>query len=105
MPPLPIRNPWLAALYAALYSWGLSAFAIVSAAVGIGYSLGPANGGYNDWPTFVLFAKHAWFGCGIGLVFQIGPYVRAKQGFTAANNPDVAPPPEQNQPSQLKGNP
>jgi hypothetical protein len=84
-------------LEAALYSWGLSAFAIVSTAVGIGWTLGPTNGGFNDWPSFVTFASHAWFGCVIGLVFQIGPYARARQGYTASQG-GATPPPEQNQP-------
>lgn len=97
MPPLPFKNPWMQALYAALYSWGLSVFAIVSTAVGIGWTLGPTNGGFNDWPSFVTFASHAWFGCVIGLIFQIGPYARAKQGFSAATS-GTTPPPEQNQP-------
>ena len=94
----PGTSPWLAALYAALYSWGLSAFAIISTAVGIGWTLGPGNGGFNDWPSFVTFASHAWFGCVIGLVFQIGPYARAQQGFSAAEGGKTTPPPEQNQP-------
>jgi hypothetical protein len=98
--PVPFQNPWLASLYAALYSWGLSAFAIISTAVGIGWTLGPTNGGFNDWPTFVTFAGHAWFGCVIGLVFQIGPYARARQGFTAAKGENT-PPPEQNQPAPI----
>lgn len=94
----PSANPWIAALYAALYSWGLSAFAIVSTAVGIGWTLGPTNGGFNDWPSFVTFAGHAWFGCVIGLIFQIGPYARAKQAASAASGGNALPPPEQNQP-------
>ena len=64
---------------------------------GVGWTLGPQNGGFNDWPTFVTFMSHAWFGGVIGLIFQIGPYARARQGFTAVTS-DTTPPPEQNQP-------
>jgi hypothetical protein len=89
------KKPWLNGLYAALYSWGISAFTIVSTAVGIGYSLG-VHGGFTDPATFVEFIKNAWFGCLIGLIFQVGPYVRGKQGFAAAAD-GKTPPPEQNQ--------
>lgn len=92
-----ITNPWLAALYAALYSWYISTFTIASAIVAVGWQLGPNNGGFSDWPTFVTFMSHAWFAGVIGLVFQLGPYARAKQGFTAAAS-GTLPPPEQNQP-------
>lgn len=92
-----------ASLYAALYSWWLSAFSILSTCVGIGWALGPTRGGYNDWPTFVVYLSHVWFGCIIGLVFQVGPYARARQGYTAVKN-GGPPPPEQNQPLQ-KENP
>ena len=67
-----------------LISQGFQAWAVIVAVATVGYSLGPANGGYNDWPTFVTFASHAWFGVVIALVFGIGPYARAKQGGDAA---------------------
>jgi hypothetical protein len=95
MPPL--RNPWLASLLAALYSLGLSAWSVVAAMALTGWSLGPANGGFNDWPSFVTFFGHTWFAGVLGLVFSIGPYARARQGFTAAKGENAAPP-EQNQP-------
>ena len=78
MPPLPFKNPWMQALYAALYSWGLSVFAIVSTAVGSDGRWAD-HGGFTIG-RFVTFANHASFGCVIGLIFQIGPYARAKQG-------------------------
>jgi hypothetical protein len=90
------RNPVLAALYAALYSWGLSAVAILSTMVGVGWSLG-VHGGFTDWPSFVAFMKVAWFGGLLGLFFQIGPYARAVQAHSAAQNSNTLPPPEQNQ--------
>jgi len=94
-------NPWMAALYAALYSCFISAFTIVSTAIGVGLTLGPKNGGFDDLTTFITFMSHAWFGCVLGFVFQVGPYVRAKQGFTASKNGGAtAPPPEQNQPDK-----
>ena len=97
-----ITNPWIAALYAALYSWGISIFTILSTMVAVGFTLGVGTpqrpaGGFDDWPTFVTFMSHAWFAGVIGLVFQLGPYARAKQGFTAATS-GTLPPPEQNQP-------
>lgn len=90
-------NPTLAALYAALYSYALSAWSVALAMATTGWALGPANGGFNDWPTFVTFLGHTWFAGIVGLVFSIGPYARARQGFTAAKG-DGTPPPEQNQP-------
>lgn len=89
-------NPALAALYASLYALGLSAFTVFSTAVGIGWTLGPTHGGFNDWPSFVTYLGNVWFGMVIGIVFQVGPYARAKQGYTAAANPGTTlPPPEQ----------
>lgn len=73
-----------AAVQAYLVSQGYQAWSVVLAVATVGYSLGPANGGYNDWPSFVAFAGHAWFGVAIALVFGIGPYARAKQGGDAA---------------------
>lgn len=89
------KKPWLNCLYAALYAWYMSAFTIVSVAVGIGFSLG-VHGGFTDPLSFVAYMKNAWFGCLIGLVFQVGPYVRGRQGFSAAAN-GTTPPPEQSQ--------
>ena len=90
-------NPLLAGLYASLYSLGLSGFAVLSTAVGIGWTLGPSHGGFNNWPTFLAYLGNVWFGMVIGVVFQVGPYVRAKQGYSAAQG-NATPPPEQNQP-------
>ena len=73
-----------AAIQAFLISQAYQAWAVVVAVVTVGYSLGPAQGGFNDWPSFVTFASHAWFGVVIALVFGIGPYARAKQGGDAA---------------------
>lgn len=95
--PVP-KNPWLAALQASLYSWALSAWVVATMMVTIGWSLGPTNGGFNDWPSFERYIAHVWFAGVVGLLFNIGPYARAKQGFTAAVS-GTAPPPEQNQPS------
>ena len=92
-----LSAPWAAAVEAALYSSALSAWSVLAAMVATGWALGPANGGFNDWPTFVTFFSHTWFAALIGLAFSIGPYARAKQGFTASQNPSVSPPPEQNQ--------
>lgn len=92
-------KPWVAALQAALYSYWLSAWSIASTMLGTGFSLGPKNGGFDDWPTFVTFMHHAWFGAICGLVLQIGPYVRGNQGYSAAKG-GTLPPPEQNQPAK-----
>lgn len=90
-------------------SWIVSqAYALWGAIVcaeGIGYALGPAHGGYNDWPSLVTFNSHAWFGVALAFFFGIGPYVRAKQGAdriastvplagggSAIMQPNVAPP-------------
>jgi hypothetical protein len=96
--PVPFQNPWLQALYAALYSYGLAAWSVVLAMATTGWALGPANGGFNDLPTFLVFLKHTWFAGILGLVFSIGPYARARQGFTAAKG-ENSPPPEQSQPA------
>jgi len=95
-----ITNPWLAALQAALYSWYISIFTILSAIIATGWALGVGTpsqpaGGFNDWPTFVIFMKHVWFAGLIGLIFQVGPYARAKQAASAASGGNALPPPEQ----------
>lgn len=73
-----------AAIRSFLISQLLGIWSMTVAAVGIGWSLGPNNGGFNDWPTFVQFLSHAWFGIMLGVFFGIGPYFRAKQGSDAA---------------------
>lgn len=60
-----------------MYSFFLSCFTVASTAVGIGWTLGPENGGFNDYPSFVTYVGHVWFGMVIGIIFQVGPYVRA----------------------------
>lgn len=90
--------PTKQALLAYLYSLALSAWAVVTTMVIAGWALGPANGGFSDGPTFLTYMGHVWFAGVLGLVFSIGPYARAKQGYTAAATGTVAPPPEQNQP-------
>lgn len=90
--------PTKQAILAYLYSLGLSAWSVLAAMAATGWALGPTNGGFNDWPSFVTFFGHTWFAGIIGLIFSIGPYARAKQGFTAASG-GTLPPPEQNQPA------
>jgi hypothetical protein len=90
------KNPWLQALYAAMYSFGLSAFAVFSTMAAVGWSMGADKGGFNNWPTFLAFMSSNWFAGVFGLVFQIGPYARARQGYTAVTS-GTTPPPEQNQ--------
>lgn len=89
--------PTQQAILAYLYSLALSAWSVITTMVVAGWALG-ANGGFTDWPTFVTFIGHTWFAGLIGLVFSIGPYARAKQGYTAAATGATSPPPEQNQP-------
>lgn len=85
------------ALFAYLYALALSAWSVLTTMVIAGWALGGSNGGFNDWPTFVTFLGHTWFAGILGLVFSIGPYARARQGYTAVTN-GTSPPPEQNQP-------
>ncbi len=66
---------------AMLVSFALSTSTAFSGVVGAGYALGPGTaanplGGFNDWPTFVTFMGHAWFGIIFALIFQVGPYAR-----------------------------
>ena len=99
-------RPPIAAIYAALYSWALAAWTVITMMVTVGWQLGPQHGGFNDWPTFLTFMKLTWFAGVIGLVFSIGPYARAKQAFTAAASPGTTlPPPEQNQPTSQSPQP
>ena len=90
--------PTTQAIYAYLYSLALTVWGTVAVMVTTGWALGAQNGGFNDWPTFVTFFGHTWFAGIIGLVFSIGPYARAQQGYNAAKGGVTPPPPEQNQP-------
>jgi hypothetical protein len=81
-----------------LYSSALSVWSISVAMVSTGYALGPAKGGFNDLPTFLVFLKATWFAGLVGLVFSIGPYARYRQAYAAAKGETAPPqpPPEQN---------
>jgi len=78
-------NTWTwAALQSFLVAQALGLWSMTVAAVTIGYTLGPTNGGFNDGPSFLVYMGHAWFGILLGAVFGIGPFYRAKQGGDAA---------------------
>lgn len=79
-----MNNSQYAACRSFLVSQGLQLWATTVAAVGIGYSLGPANGGFNDFASFEGYMSHAWFGIVLAAVFGLGPFYRAKQGSDAA---------------------
>jgi hypothetical protein len=90
--------PTRQAILAYLYSLALSVWSIAVAMATTGWALGPSNGGFNDWPTFLVYLSHTWFAGVIGLVFSIGPYARGQQAYNAAKGGVTQPPPEQNQP-------
>ncbi len=85
-----LSPPQIAGIKAALYSWYISTYTIMSVIVATGWALGVGTpsqpaGGFNDWPTFVVFIKHVWFAGLVGLVFQLG--VRSQQ-----SRPHLQPP-------------